>query len=166
MVGPYNLISIDNDTRNSGYGDSTMKEYLDPLKEESPLYAANEGRRDERLFQGWYDRTTEVVDKYRPDIVWVDTSFGGTVGFELQGRSIAGRLLPGMAKELPALPESWQQKFVAHFFNAAAEEGREVEFVYKSFDIPPPTRSNDDMDQGQQSQGDRWRSEPCHIRWP
>jgi hypothetical protein len=55
----------------------------------------------------------------------------------LQGRSIAGRLLPGAAKELPTLPESWQQKFVAHFFNAAVEQGREVEFVYKSFDIPP-----------------------------
>ena len=110
---------------------------LDPAEEDSPLYTANAGRRDERLLNGWYARLKEAADKYRPDIVWVDTSFGGTVGSELQGRSLAGRQLPGKDNRLRTIPEPWQREYLAHLFNTAAAQGREVEFVYKSFDIPP-----------------------------
>ncbi|VGO22459.1 alpha-L-fucosidase [Pontiella sulfatireligans] len=111
--------------------------YLDPDKEDSPLYTANEGRRDEKLLEGWYARMAEAADKYKPDMIWVDTSFGGTVGSELQGRSISGRHLPGKGNELRTIPEPYQQQYLAHLFNSAAKDGREVEFIYKSFDIPP-----------------------------
>lgn len=64
------LVSLHNNYSIWGPVSKSDSTYLDPLKEESPLYTTNEGRRDERLFQGWYDRTTEVVDKYRPDIAF------------------------------------------------------------------------------------------------
>lgn len=111
--------------------------YLNPEEEESPLYTGNDGRRDDALLDGWLDRVSEAVDKYDLDMVWVDTSFGGTVGSELQGRSETGRHLPGKDNQLGTIKEEYQQKMLAHYFNRAAEQGREVEFIYKSFDIPP-----------------------------
>ncbi len=111
--------------------------YLYPEEDNSAYYKSNEGRRSDESLQGWFDRITEAVDKYKLDMVWVDVGFGGTVGPELWGDIYEGRLLPEGKNGLPGLKESYEQKFISHYFNKGIEWGKEVEFIYKSFDIPP-----------------------------
>ncbi|TWT78856.1 Alpha-L-fucosidase [Planctomycetes bacterium CA13] len=144
--------------------------YLDPLDEESKLYTANEGRRSERLLDGWLARVSEAIDNYHPDLIWVDTSFGGTVGAELQGRSLAGRMLPGKDITIGTLSESHQQQAIAHFFNMGIEQSKEVEFIYKSFDVPPGIGMRD-IENGSLIglQYDPWMADinmAQHYAWP
>ncbi|QBG46848.1 hypothetical protein EGM51_05350 [Verrucomicrobia bacterium S94] len=132
------LMSFHNNRSIWGQVSPENKLVLDPAGEkDEPLYTANAGRRAEILLEGWFARMKEAIDKYEPDMVWVDTSYGGTVGSELQKRSVQGRHLPGKDNAIRTIPEPWQQKHLAYFFNQAAADGREVEFIYKSFDIPP-----------------------------
>ncbi|MEM0913303.1 MAG: alpha-L-fucosidase [Planctomycetota bacterium] len=99
---------------------------------------------------GWLPLAQEVVDRYAPDIVWVDASFGGTkqchhLGL-VEGSRYTGTLKreqrdqnPGHhpADYIQQLDDRYQRRFISHFYNAAIANGREVEFVYKSHDIPP-----------------------------
>ena len=105
-----------------------------PITKDDDIY--NEKRSDQML-QGWYERVTEAIDKYELDIVWVDEFFGGTVGPELRGRFVDGRLLDGADNSLSGIREQFQQKLVCHFYNKGIEWGKDVAFIYKSFDIPP-----------------------------
>jgi len=111
--------------------------YLDPAENNSAYHKSNNGRRGDESLQGWYDRITEAVNTYRPDMVWVDVGFGGTVGPELGGHILNGRLLDSGDNNLSGLRENFQMKFITHYFNKGYEWGKEVEFIYKSFDIPP-----------------------------
>ncbi|MEM9418537.1 MAG: alpha-L-fucosidase [Planctomycetota bacterium] len=101
---------------------------------------------------GWLELATEAVDRYLPDIFWVDASFGGTKqsnhlkivdGSRFMGKGVdphtRGEPNPGAhpADRLEQLSERFQKQFIAHYYNRAAERGRDVEFVYKSHDIPP-----------------------------
>ncbi len=101
---------------------------------------------------GWLELASEAIDKYLPDIVWVDASFGGTkqanhlrlldgsryVGTEAD-KPNADTPNPGghPADVLEYLSDRFQRQFIAHYYNRAAEKEREVAFVYKSYDIPP-----------------------------
>ncbi|MEM6391224.1 MAG: alpha-L-fucosidase [Planctomycetota bacterium] len=98
----------------------------------------------------WPDLAEEVVDRYAPDIVWVDASFGGTKAsqhFEiiqdshfLGGETDAAdgpNLGHHPADHIEQLDDRSQRRVIAHHFNAGAASGREVDFVYKSHDIPP-----------------------------
>lgn len=85
----------------------------------------------------WIDFAEEGVNKYDPDIFWVDASFGGTKGAQ-HDHKIDGAKYIGEAKEDQTLfPEKYQRAFISYFYNHAEKEGKEVEFVYKSHDIPP-----------------------------
>ncbi len=79
----------------------------------------------------------EAVTKYQPDIAWVDTSFGGTTRPKNRGRYVGGKLMPDVDIYLPGLSGFWQRAFIASFFESGRARGEEVEFVYKTRDVPP-----------------------------
>jgi alpha-L-fucosidase 2 len=59
----------------------------------------------------WGDKLTEVIDKYRPDLMWFDFVLGD-------------------------IPEKSRQQFIAYYFNKAAEWNKEVLVTYKGEDLP------------------------------
>jgi alpha-L-fucosidase len=69
--------------------------YLKPTEDNSTLLTSRDGRRSDVALDGWLARTTECIDLYRPDMIWFDTHFGGTVPGELKGRFREGRLVVG-----------------------------------------------------------------------
>jgi alpha-L-fucosidase len=73
---------------------------------------------DKAFLDRWAAKVREVIDKYRPDFLWFD--FG--LGF---------------------VPETYKRDLLAHFFNAAAADGREVVVSYKGHDLPPGVGIND-----------------------
>ncbi|WP_298363667.1 alpha-L-fucosidase [uncultured Lutibacter sp.] len=112
------------------------KTNLDPNKDNSVYATSNNGRISEAIFDAWFDRITEAIDKYKPDMIWFDTGFGGTVPAELRGHASNGRLLPEGNNELRSAPEKYQQKMISHFFNKGIEWNKGVEVIYKTHDIP------------------------------
>lgn len=60
----------------------------------------------------WLGKTKEVMDNYRPDLVWFD--FGIT-----------------------NIQEHYRREMVAHYYNRAAEWGKEVLLTYKWHDLAP-----------------------------
>ena len=85
----------------------------------------------------WIDFAREGVNKYSPDIFWVDASFGGTKGAQHARAIRQTRYIGEHTKPLKMFGEGYQREFIAHFFNHAHGRGQEVEFVYKSHDVPP-----------------------------
>ncbi|MDC0584310.1 alpha-L-fucosidase [Bacteroidales bacterium] len=110
--------------------------YLDPNKDNSKYGTMNNGRVATTIFDAWYSRISEAIRKYKPDMIWFDTGFGGTVKGELKGWTDNGRLLPNGDNELGGVPEGHQQKLISYYFNKGLEWGKEVEFIYKTHDIP------------------------------
>jgi len=144
--------------------------YLDPAKDNSAYRRTNNGRTGDDYLQGVYERITEAVDTYQPDMVWVDVSFGGTLGGELRGGFLEGKLLDSADNSVPGIKEQYQQRLISHYFNKAAEWGKEVEFIYKSFDIPPGIGLRD-IENGNLEglQYDPWMSDinmAQHHYWP
>ncbi|MFC2099007.1 alpha-L-fucosidase [Bacteroidota bacterium] len=85
----------------------------------------------------WIDLAREGVDKYSPDIFWVDASFGGTKGGHHMKILDNSRYI-GEKDEFPGmLAEKYQTEFISYYYNHGEANGKEVEFVYKSYDIPP-----------------------------
>jgi alpha-L-fucosidase len=115
----------------------TNRTYLDPRKEESAPLKGPEGRRSDVAHEGWLARTSEIIELYKPDMIWFDTHFGGTVPGELKGRFSEGRLVDGADNTVNGIREAYQQRVASFYFNKAQAWGKEVEFIYKSFDIPP-----------------------------
>lgn len=111
--------------------------YLSPEKDYSALETLNEGRVADILYDAWYARITEAMGKYQPDIVWLDTGFGGTVIAQKNGDYVDGRLIPSGDNSLRGVRQHYQQKLIAHYFNEAQKWGEEVEVIYKTHDIPP-----------------------------
>ncbi len=85
----------------------------------------------------WLAKMNEAVNKYQPDISWLDTSFGGTVRAHNQGRLVHGKLIAERENHIGGYPDWAQRAYIANFFNVAAQHNKEVELVYKEFDIPP-----------------------------
>ncbi|WP_297086559.1 alpha-L-fucosidase [uncultured Draconibacterium sp.] len=111
--------------------------YLDPAQDNSKYATSNSGRIDTVIFDAWYARISEAINKYQPDLIWFDTGFGGTIKGDLRGGALNGRLLPGGDHELMGTaPEKYQQKLISHYFNKSVEWGKEVEVIYKTHDIP------------------------------
>ena len=110
--------------------------YLDPTADNSKYATMNEGRIGSPIFDAWFSRISEAIDKYQPDMIWFDTGFGGTVGAELKGKADRGRLLPGETYPLGGTPERYQQKLISYYFNKGLEWCKDVEFIYKSHDVP------------------------------
>jgi len=91
-------------------------------------------------------QVVEVVDKYQPDLVWFDVGFGGTLDARNWGRYLGGKKIYGKDNLLltrePGLPsggvkESYRKEFLAYYYNRASQWGREVEVIYKEYDLPP-----------------------------
>ncbi len=66
----------------------------------------------EEFLEMWLGKLKEVVDAYRPDLIWFDSW-------------------------LNEIPESHQKAFLAHYLNAARRWGREVVVTCKQRDITP-----------------------------
>lgn len=85
----------------------------------------------------WIDFAREGIDRYAPDIFWLDASFGGTKGSQHRKTLDRSRYI-GAHKELrPVFPEKYQRSLITYYYNQALERDQEVELMYKSFDIPP-----------------------------
>jgi alpha-L-fucosidase len=87
--------------------------------------------------ESWLAKMNEAVSKYQPDISWVDVSFGGTVRAYNKGLYKDGKLISNEDIYLSGLQESYQKKYIQHFFNTALDFNKEVEFVFKEYDVPP-----------------------------
>lgn len=85
----------------------------------------------------WIDYAKEGVDKYDPDIFWVDASFGGTKGSNNDKTTRKSKYIGESEKPSQVFNEKYQRGFITYFYNKAIEREKEVEFVYKSNDIPP-----------------------------
>ncbi|KAA3661961.1 MAG: hypothetical protein DWQ10_03510, partial [Calditrichaeota bacterium] len=85
----------------------------------------------------WINYAKEGVDKYDPDIFWVDASFGGTKRGHHEKTLRYSKYIGEAKKTTPAFPEKYQREFITHYYNKAIERGKEVELMYKSHDIPP-----------------------------
>jgi len=67
------------------------------------------------FLEDWYARTIEIVDKYKPDLMWFDFGFD------------------------PPEFEPYRKKFAAYYYNKAVEWGKGVAINYKRKAFPPDT---------------------------
>jgi len=65
----------------------------------------------EQFNEMWLAKLTEVIDKYRPDMIWFDS-------------------------RLEDVPELYHKDFLAYYFNKADKWGKEVMVTYKGRDLP------------------------------
>jgi len=73
------------------------------------------------FLEKWKAKIQEVIDKYKPDLMWFDFMLGGTMRSSMLG----------------GVQEKYQKDFLTYYFNKAIEWGREVEVTYKAHDLPP-----------------------------
>jgi len=85
----------------------------------------------------WINFAKEAVDKYEPDVFWVDASFGGTKGAEFRKAMHLSKYIGNQKEMKPVFAEKYQRNFLTYYYNHAIQKTKEVEFMYKSFDIPP-----------------------------
>ncbi|MEM9985791.1 MAG: alpha-L-fucosidase, partial [Bacteroidota bacterium] len=85
----------------------------------------------------WIDFAKEGVDKYDPDIFWLDASFGGTKGGHHRKTLNRSKYIGQQDSLMPVFPEKYQRDFISYFYQRAEEAEKEVELMYKSYDIPP-----------------------------
>jgi len=64
----------------------------------------------ESYFQDWYDKTVEVIDTYRPDLIWFDFGWGNSAFSER---------------------DEYRKALVAHYYNRAEEWGKSVGVAHK-----------------------------------
>ena len=69
---------------------------------------------DSAFNQEWLDRLNELMDNYEPDIMWFDN-------------------------KMDIIDEAYRKRFLANFYNQAAQSGREVVCTYKFHDLPAGT---------------------------
>ncbi|MEM6551134.1 MAG: alpha-L-fucosidase [Planctomycetota bacterium] len=117
--------------------DTTDPEYQD-------LYATPHGPddpADEAFLEDWLKRSTELVDKYQPDLVWFDWCIGW-----------------------PEF-EPYRRKFAAHYYNAADTWGKPVVVNYKEEDFAPGTGVWD-IERGQldEIRADYWQTDTSISR--
>jgi alpha-L-fucosidase len=67
--------------------------------------------REECYEKYWLGKLTEVIDGYRPDIIWFDSW-------------------------LDKIPDEKRRRFAAYYLNRAVEWGKEVVITYKQEDLP------------------------------
>ena len=87
--------------------------------------------------EGWINFAKEVIDKYEPDIFWVDAGFGGTKAAHHKKIVNRSKFIGEGNKLITTLKDKLQREFLAYYYNHALKNNKEVEFVYKSYDIPP-----------------------------
>ncbi|MEO1010068.1 MAG: alpha-L-fucosidase [Bacteroidota bacterium] len=129
---------------NPGIHDSKLVDLYGPAHDDGVAgivawenHLEKQSKFSEEHLKAWLAKMKEAITKYQPDISWVDVSFGGTVRAFNIGLYKHGKLLSNDDIYLSGVPEHYQRKYIAHFYNMGAELGREVEFVYKEYDVPP-----------------------------
>lgn len=65
----------------------------------------------DKYFQMWEDKLVEVIDHYHPDLMYFDSW-------------------------LDEIPDKYKTEYLAHYFNDAANLGKEVVVTYKQEDLP------------------------------
>lgn len=70
--------------------------------------------RDEPFCKLWQQKVDEVVEKYRPDMIWFDT-------------------------RMHLIHEAFRLKMAASFYNSGLQDGRDVILTYKNQDMRPGT---------------------------
>jgi alpha-L-fucosidase len=81
----------------------------------------------EKFNRLWLAKVIEVVDKYRPDIIWFDS-------------------------HMDLIPDEYRTEFLAHYFNKADEWGAEVVVTYKAQERNlPPEIGVQDFERGRQN---------------
>ncbi|PKQ64791.1 hypothetical protein BZG02_02735 [Labilibaculum filiforme] len=155
---------------------STDTTYVSPKHENvvtgtDPTIYGKEGRFRTEYLQGWLERMTEAMELYQPDIVWTDVGFGGTLQLEKQKVLVDGKIVDtGKAVHMSGIREDIQQAYLSRYFNKAQEWGKEVGFIYKSYDIPPGIAMRD-IENGNLNglQFDPWMADinmQQHMVWP
>lgn len=100
----------DNGTEWSGH--YSHAKYLFPSVLEAPERALLYGYMPRQQFLDlWLAKLDEVIVKYNPDLIWFDSW-------------------------LDEIPDEYQQRFMANYFNHAAQNGQEVLVTYKQKDMP------------------------------
>jgi len=123
--------------------------YLNPAGDyarhgNTPKVHGPEGRYTDEYLHGWLDRMKEAYELFQPDLVWVDVGFGGTVGPELRKQLVDGKVVDSDKDLLiDGIREDIQQDLISSYFNAAMDWDKEVDLIYKSFDIPPGVAMRD-----------------------
>lgn len=121
--------------------DMPMRTRNDGWYEDARVFGPD-GHFTQNYMEGWLARNLEAIDHIKPDMVWVDTNYGHTVGLELQGKMKGGKFLKDTIRINP-IRESIQKRHIAYYYNQGLKWGKDVEFIYKSHDIPPVTGMRD-----------------------
>jgi alpha-L-fucosidase len=92
----------------------------------------------ESFQQGWYNNVIEVIDKYSPDQLWFEIGFS----------------------DPECIGENYVKSTLAHYFNTAEKEGKEVVVTRKADDLPLSC-SVLDIEAGelQEAQKDIWQTD-------
>lgn len=150
--------------------------YLDPSGDYSrrgntPKVHGAEGRYSTAYMRGWLERMKEGYELYQPDMVWVDVGFGGTVGPEKKHLIEGGKIVESETELfVDGIREDIQQEYLSGYYNAALHWGKDVELIYKSYDIPPGVAMRD-IENGNLDglQYDPWMADinmQQHMVWP
>jgi alpha-L-fucosidase len=119
-----NKDNIRNAFRNSHY---PLFEGMPPSKDDPELdYLYGNIPEEKWLEEVWFGKLKEVIDKYKPDIIWFDSW-------------------------LDQIPEPYQQKFCAYYLNEAEKQGKEVVIVRKQDDLPLDV-SVDDLEKSRKNE--------------
>lgn len=91
--------------------------------------------RDEPFCQLWQDKVDEVVDKYRPDMIWFDT-------------------------RMHLIHEPYRLRMAAHFYNSGLRDDRDVILTYKNEDMRKGTATfNMERSRMQDINPDPWQTD-------
>lgn len=94
----------------AGHYAAAKKNYPDALNNKERAFLYGDMPRQQFLDM-WEGKLIEVIDKYHPDLIWFDSW-------------------------LDEIPDAEMTTFLAHYFNDAAEQNREVVVTYKQKDMP------------------------------
>jgi alpha-L-fucosidase len=82
------------------------------LDDKRALVGLKLDRPNEAFCEIWLEKLKEVIDNYKPDLLWFDFC-------------------------LKFIPDWYKRQMVAYYYNRAEEWGKEVEILYKYHDLPP-----------------------------
>jgi len=81
-------------------------EIIDPAK------WGSQDKPNKEFLERWKGKIREVIDKYKPDLIWFDFALGW-------------------------IREKYRKEILAYYFNKALEWGKEVTVTYKGHSLPP-----------------------------
>lgn len=107
--------------RNEKY-DTQDPKYAGAYKIYPPVHDKDEAPTTEYM-KAWHEKTIEIIDKYSPDMLWFDS------GLERE------KFWRGSIDEF----DEYKKDFMAHYYNHADKNDKEVCVIYKDKDFPVGT---------------------------